>query len=109
MQFLICVLDDATGTSTPEEMTAIDAFNERLVADGHWVFAGGLTSPADSSVIDGRGARPVCTDGPFIESKEYISGFWIISAPDLDAARALATEGSRSCNRKVELRPFLGG
>ena len=51
----------------------------------------------------------MCTDGPFIESKEYISGFWIITAPDLAAAVALATDGSRSCNRKVEQRPFLDG
>jgi hypothetical protein len=109
MQFLICVLDDATGTATPEEMAAIDAFNDRLVADGHWVLAAGLTSPAHATVIDGRGGSPVCTDGPFIESKEYISGFWIIAAPDLAAAITLASEGSRSCNRRVELRPFLDG
>ena len=48
------------------------------------------------------------TDGPFVESKEYLSGFWIIDAPDLDVALALAADGSCHCNRKVELRPFHG-
>jgi hypothetical protein len=50
----------------------------------------------------------VFTDGPFLESKEYFSGFWIIGALDIDAALKLAAEGSRCCNRKVEVRPFLG-
>ena len=47
------------------------------------------------------------TDGPFLESKEYIVGFWIMEAPDLDVALKLAVEASRACNRKVEVRPFL--
>ena len=48
------------------------------------------------------------TDGPFVESKEHLAGFWIIEAPDLDVALKLAAQGSESCNRKVEVRPFLG-
>ena len=47
------------------------------------------------------------TDGPFVESKEYLAGFWVIEAPDLDVALKLAAEGSKACNRKVEVRPFL--
>ena len=46
------------------------------------------------------------TDGPFLESKEYLAGFWIVEAPDLDVALELAADGSKSCNRKVEVRPF---
>ena len=107
MQFLISVIDDSTGSATPAEMTDIDAFNDRLVADGHWVFAGGLGAPGSATVIDNRGAAQVVTDGPFIESKEYFGGFWIIDAPDVATARTLAAEGSKSCNRRVELRPFL--
>jgi hypothetical protein len=108
MQYLVSVIDDTTGSATPAEMAAIDAFNDRLVAEGHWVFAGGLASPSTATVIDNRGAQPVFTDGPVLESKEYVGGFWIIDAPDLDAALELASEGSRCCNRKVEVRPFLG-
>jgi hypothetical protein len=104
MQYLVSVIDDGAGLATPAEMAAIDAFNDRLVADGHWVFAGGL-GPA--TVIDNRGAAPLVTDGPFVESKEQLAGFWVLEAPSLDVALGLATEGSKHCNRKVEVRPFL--
>jgi hypothetical protein len=107
-QYLISVLDDATSSATPEELAATDAYNRGLMADGHWVFAGGLASPSTSTVVDGRGAEAVFIDGPYLESKEFIGGFWIIEAPDPDAARRLAAEGSKRCNRRVELRPFLG-
>src|SRR5512146_9787 len=105
--YLLSVLDDKTDSGTADEMAAIDAFNEQLEADGHWVFAGGLGAPSTATVIDGRDGETVLTDGPYLESKEYISGFWVIDAPDLDVALKLAGEGSKSCNRKVEVRPFL--
>jgi hypothetical protein len=88
-------------------MAAINAFNEGLVAEGHWVFAGGLSSPSTATVIDNRGGEAMFTDGPFVESKEYLAGFWVMEAPDLDVALKLAAAGSKACNRKVEVRPFL--
>jgi hypothetical protein len=108
MQYLVSVIHDTTGLATPTEMAAIDVFNERLQADGHWVFAGGLGSPSTATVIDNRHGDALITDGPFLESKEYLAGFWIIEAPDLDVALKLAVEGSKACNRKVEVRPFNG-
>jgi hypothetical protein len=107
MQYLMSVIHDQAGLATPEEDAAIDVFNDRLRAEGHWVFAGGLASPNTATVIDNRGEEALVTDGPFIESKEYLAGFWIIEAPDLDVALELATEGSKACNRKIEVRPFL--
>jgi hypothetical protein len=107
MQYMISVIHDQAGPATPEEDAAIDVFNDRLQAEGHWVFAGGLASPNTATVIDNRGEEALVTDGPFIESKEYLAGVWIIEAPDLDVALALATEGSKACNRKIEVRPFL--
>jgi hypothetical protein len=108
-QYLMSVLFDETADlATEEEMAAIDAFNEQLKADGHWVFAGGLASPSTATVVDGRDGEPVFTDGPYLESKEHVAGFWIIDAPHLDVALRLAALGSKSCNRRVELRPFLG-
>ena len=106
-QYLFSVLDDASNSATDEEMAAIDLFNDRLQAEGHWVFAGGLGFPDTATVIDNRGEPAVVTDGPFVESKEYLAGFWIIEAPDLDVALKLAADGSKACNRKVEVRPFL--
>jgi hypothetical protein len=107
MQYLVSVIDDAAGSATSSEMTAIDAFNERLQNEGHWVFAVGLGAPSTATVIDNRGAEAVVTDGPFLESKEHVAGFWIIEAADLDVALKLAAEGSKACNRKVEVRPLL--
>ena len=107
MQYLVSVIDDTAGLATPEEMAAIDVFNDRLKAGGHWVFAGGLAAPSSATVIDNRGEEPMFTDGPFLESKEYLIGFWIIEVADLDVALKLAAEGSKACNRKIEVRPFL--
>jgi hypothetical protein len=108
MHYLFSVIDDTAGLATPDEMSAIDAYNDRLQAKGHWVFAGGLGAPDTATVIDNRGSEALFTDGPFVETKEYLAGFWIIEAPDLDVALKLAAEGSKACNRKVEIRPFLG-
>src|SRR4051794_33117937 len=108
MQYLMSVIaTDATTRATSSEQEAIDVFNDRLQAEGQWLFAGGLATPPAATVVDGRGAEAVLTDGPFVETKEYLIGFWIIDVPDLDVALRLATEGSRACNRKVEVRPFL--
>ncbi|MEV4094247.1 YciI family protein [Streptosporangium saharense] len=106
MQYLISVIHDQATLATPEEDAAIDVFNDRLQTDGHWVFAGGLASPDTATVIDNRAGSAMVTDGPFLESKEYLAGFWIIEAADLDVALRLAAEGSKACNRKVEVRPF---
>jgi len=107
MQYLLSVIHDSADLATSEEMAAIDVFNEQLKADGHWVFAGGLGGPDSATVVDNRGGEAMVTDGPFVETKEYLAGFWILDAPDLDVALELATEGSKACNRKIEVRPFL--
>jgi hypothetical protein len=107
MQYLVSVIHDSADLATPDEMAAIDVFNDRLQAEGHWVFAGGLAAPSSATVIDSRGAEAIFTDGPFLESKEYLVGFWVMEAPDLDVALKLADEGSKACNRKLEVRPFL--
>jgi len=106
-QYLMSVLDDTAGLATAQEMAAIDVFNGQLQAEGHWVFAAGLASPSTATVVDSRDGEPVFTDGPYLESKEHIAGFWIIEAPDLDVALRLAALGSKHCNRRIELRPLL--
>ena len=107
MQYLVSVIHDKSDLATSDEQAAIDVFNDRLQAEGHWVFAGGLAAPSTATVIDNRGGEAMFTDGPFLESKEYLAGFWIMDAPDLDVALKLAAEGSKACNRKVEVRPLL--
>jgi len=107
MQYLVSVIHEGVGLATPDETVAIDQFNDRLEAEGHWVFAGGLSSPATATVVDNREDEALFTDGPFLESKEYLAGFWVLEAADLDEALELAAEGSKACHRKVEVRPFL--
>ena len=107
MQYLVSVIDDTAGEATGDEREAISAFNRQLQADGYWVFAGGLGEDSNATTIDNRGGEAVVTDGPFAETKEHIAGLWILQAPDLDVMLTLATEASRVCNRKIEVRPFL--
>ncbi|MFG1922055.1 YciI family protein [Cryptosporangium sp. NPDC048952] len=107
-QYLMSVLDDGTNPGSAEEQAAIDVFNDTLKSDGHWVFANGLALPSAATVVDGRDGEPVFTDGPYVESKEYVIGLWIIDAPHLDVALRLAAEGSKACNRRLELRPMHG-
>jgi hypothetical protein len=103
------------GDPTPEDaelqrmFAQVDRFNQKLMDAGAWVFAGGLEDIAATTTVDGTGAQPVVTDGPFAESKEWIGGFWVIEAPDLDAALKWAIEGSAACGGKVEVRPFQPG
>ena len=100
MQYLFSVIDEAesmeanpAGSGTPEEHAAIDEFNSQLQAQGYWVFAGGLGAPSMATTVDNRADAAVITDGPFVESKEYLAGFWILDLPDLDVALKLATDG----------------
>jgi hypothetical protein len=92
MKFAIFVIDSDTNTGGPDEMAAIDAYNQMLRDNGHWIMAFGMSKPGPNSIQS---------------THEFYSGQWIIEADDLATAEALAAEGSKACNRRVELRPFL--
>lgn len=80
-----------------EQMHAgVGAFNERLQAEGAWVFAGGLETPDTSTVVKVDDGTVVMTDGPFAEAKEHIGGFWVITAEDLDGALKWAEAATRA-------------
>jgi hypothetical protein len=85
---------------------AVDAYNRKAQDAGIWVFAGGLESGELATVVDNTGAKPIVTDGPYLETKEWLGGFWVFELPDLDAALQWATEASKACQGKVEVRPF---
>lgn len=106
------VWDDFGNYGSEEEMeaafAATGAFTDQLHVDGYWVFAGGLKEPATATVVDGQGDTPIMTDGPYLESKELLGGFWVIDVPDLDVALRLAAAASKACRGKVEVRPFEG-
>jgi len=109
-QYLLGVYSDESARMSDEQMQAsykaVDAFNRELMDSGAFVFAGGLHPAADTTVVRAQGGKVVITDGPFAETKEQIGGFWVVQAPDLDAALELATKGSQACGWPVEVRPF---
>ena len=107
MRFLVSVIDSQTGSATPEEMAAIDAFNGGLRERGQFIFAGGLSALDSAKVIDNRNNIGEITSGPLHGGSEYLSGFWIIDCDSTAQAEELARNASKSCNRKVELRPLL--
>lgn len=84
------------------------AFNAKLKDAGKFVFANGLASPDTAVCVDNSRGQNLVTDGPFIESKEHLGGFWVIEAADLDEALELARQASVACIGKVEVRPFQG-
>jgi hypothetical protein len=84
----------------------VDVFNQKLQDQGLWVFAGGLHPADTATVVRVQNGEVLTSDGPFAEAKEQLGGFWIVDAPDLDAALALAAEGSVACGAPVEVRPF---
>jgi hypothetical protein len=86
----------------------VDALNNELQASGNWVFAGGLHPADTATVVRVKDGEIVTTDGPFAETKEQLGGFWVIQAPDLDAALAVAARATVACKAPVEVRPFQG-
>lgn len=113
MQFLLSVhtntetFGEFGPYSSKEEMELAFAdtgtFNEMLQSNGQLLFAGGLQDPSTAVVVDGQGGR---SEGTHLGLPDDISGMWIIEAPDMDAAVALAEQGSKACRGKVEVRPF---
>jgi hypothetical protein len=87
-------------------VTAVNELNTSLQDTGAWVFAGGLHPPSTATVVRAEGGQVLTTDGPFAETKEQLGGFWIINAPDLDAALDWSAKASEACGGPVEVRPF---
>lgn len=110
-QYLLSVhhseTDEMPAPEVMEQMfAAVEAFNTELTESGAWVFAGGLQPIDQATTVDATGDTPTMTDGPYAESKEYLGGFWVIRADDLDAALDWAKKGSAACQGRVEVRPF---
>ena len=95
---------------TPEEMQtvfeAVDAFNAEVMAADKWVFGGGLHAMEATTTVRLKDGETLVTDGPYAETKEYLGGFWIIEAADLDEALEWARRGALACQGDVEVRPF---
>jgi hypothetical protein len=111
-QYLIAVYDRPDTRNRPaEEMqkmyAAVDVVNKKAMDDGIFVFAGGLHDQSATTTVIASDGKPELTDGPFLESKEYLGGFWVIDVADLDAALAFAREAAVACQAPLEVRPFM--
>jgi hypothetical protein len=88
-------------------MRDVGAVREEMKAAGAWVFSGGLNAPDTATVLRLDGGEVLMTDGPFAEGKEYLGGFTIIKAPDLDAALDWGRRLARVLPLPIEVRPFV--
>ena len=111
-QYLLSVYvtdEEIANTSEAEMQAAFEAvgkFNQEIQDDGAWVFAGGLHPASTATVVKPSDGDTVVTDGPYVETKEYLGGFWVVEAADLDAALAIAKKAAIACAGTVEVRPF---
>jgi len=87
----------------------VGAFNEKVMGAGAWVFGAGLHPASSATVVQATNDQVSMTDGPYAESKEQMGGFWIIEAPDMDAALDWASQGAAACEGPVEVRPLQDG
>lgn len=110
MKYLLSVYQPEGEPPAPELldeiMREVKAFDDELRSAGAWVFSGGLNSPGTATVVRQKDGEVLTTDGPFVESKEYLGGLTIIEAPDLDAALAWGRKAARATTLPIEVRPF---
>lgn len=104
MRFLLNVIDSQSESASGDEMATIDAFNDELRRNGHWILAVGITHPSTATVIDNRLGAALETEGPLHSDDQFVAGLWIIEAANRLEALRLAREASRACNRIVEVR-----
>ena len=102
--------DDSPVYPTPDDMeqafTDTGKVNDAMQAAGVWVFANGLQPSTTAKVVRVRDGAIERTDGPYLESKEHIGGFWVVDVADEEAALALAEKATIACLNAVEVRPF---
>jgi hypothetical protein len=106
-RYLLSIYQPDGASPEPDVLNRIAAelhrLNEDLKSTGSWVFTGGLHPPHSATTVRANG---MMTDGPYLEGKEHIGGFWVITAPDLDAALDWADKATRATTLPIEVRPF---
>lgn len=106
-RYLLTIYQPDGELPPPEQLAAVGArlrvLNEELRVSGSWVFTGGLHAPSTATVIRPGG---MVTDGPYLEGKEHVGGFWVITSPDLDAALEWGRRAADAIGLPIEVRPF---
>jgi hypothetical protein len=89
-----------------QSMQQVYALQEEMKSAGAWLFGGRLTEPDTATVVRMSGGEVMTTDGPFVEAKEHLGGFYIVEAEDLDAALGWAAKTTAIIGAPIEVRPF---
>jgi hypothetical protein len=109
-QYLVAIHhpDGYDGSAEGEAMMSeIHALNREMIAAGARIFAGGLTAASEAKSLRAQpDGKVLITDGPYLETKEHIGGFWILEAADLGEALAWGRKAVVACRAPVEVRPF---
>lgn len=108
-QYLVAIHhpDGYDGSSEDEAMHRdIDRLNDEMVAAGIRLFVGGLRPAGEARAVRRRGRDLMITDGPYLETKEHIGGFWVLELPNMDEALDWGRKAAAACRANVEVRPF---
>jgi hypothetical protein len=111
-QYLLSVYQPDGGVPDAEDldkiMTDVGAVNRAMQEAGAWVFGAGLHHPSTATVVRVEHGDVLMTDGPFAEGKEFLGGFTVLAAPDLDAALEWGRRLAAASTLPIEVRPFQG-
>jgi hypothetical protein len=103
---------DARESMTAEDRQSawerISQVEADLKSAGAWVFSARLHDAATATVVRVTSGEVLMTDGPFAESKDHLAGFYLIEAPDLDAALAWGAKVTDAVGQPIEVRPCAG-
>jgi hypothetical protein len=110
-QYLLAVYHAGSGPDlSKEEMEQsfadVEAVNTQMKDSRAFVFAGGLLPAESATAVRESDGKFLVTDGPYLETKEHMGGFWVIEAPDMDDAMTWARRATVACRLPVEVRPF---
>ncbi|MBA0127634.1 hypothetical protein H0B56_18990 [Haloechinothrix sp. YIM 98757] len=112
-QYLLSIYQPDGDAPAPEVlepiMRDVEAVNQRMRDAGAWVFGGGLHPPDTATVVRASDTEALTTDGPYLEGKEHIGGFTVITAPDLDAALEWGRKLAQATTLPIEVRPLADG
>ena len=111
MRFLVAIHHpdnyDATATEDAAMVRDIDVLNEEMEAAGVRAFAGGLHSATRAKSLRAKpGGDVMVTDGPYLETKEHMGGFWLLDCADMEEALAWGRKAVVACRAPVEVRQF---
>jgi hypothetical protein len=110
-QYLVAIHHPDNYDSSVEDeamVRDIDVLNEEMMAAGVRIFAGGLRPASSAKSLRAKpGGKVLVTDGPYLETKEHIGGFWILQAASMDEALAWGHKAAVACRAPVEVREFM--